>query len=676
MKKYLALVWMGVLALSTASMALETSDRELMLERGREWFANDYVSADALASLRTQKQDGTWENIKYKKGSTPMDHLTNIRAMAIRYHQEKNGALKDSLKSAVILGLTYWYDHNKDFVNDNWWTNDVGVMLEINPVAFLLWNELPQNLQQKIIASNPEKSSGNATNKSWLAENVVIRGILESRDSLITQGIRDIAEGMSVTKKEGHQKDHSFFMHGNLLYNGGYGKVSLAISAKWAVITRGTPFAFSDDALSSMASLALDGSRWMMWKDMVDPMIMGREISRKAGNKNATGWLPILKDLMKADPSRQKDYAGWANSIETKTDKVLRGCHYFNIGEMMVCRSNDFYTSLMMSSWRNFGSEFLNRENKKGLWLGMGVLSLYKTPDDYKNIQALWDWSRLPGTTTFNESELTEKRITNNNNYAGGLTNGNFGVAAMISDRPKLYSQKSWYFIGDKIVALGSYIESSHDSPISTTIDQRLVHSKVLTTKGDVKDNTPVETNRVWCDGIGYASLDNAMFKVTKQKKTGNWRDIGTLNEEESANVLTIEEDHGVKPQTGSYAYLIDFSANRVKFFRKRYSFLFANTNDYHAVYDKASMTLAGAVFGKSEIKLNKYSLSFSEPCIFYLQKTKDQYALTLMEPTRKKESLEVSVDVSGDKSPDFGKTQKVAFDKAGTPVNLYFSLK
>ena len=342
----------------------------------------------------------------------------------------------------------------------------------------------------------------------------------------------------------------------------------------------------------------------------------------------------------------------------------------------MVCRSNDFYTSLMMSSWRNFGSEFLNRENKKGLWLGMGVLSLYKTPDDYKNIQALWDWSRLPGTTTFNESELTEKRITNNNNYAGGLANGNFGVAAMISDRPKLYSQKSWYFIGDKIVALGSYIESSHDSPISTTIDQRLVHSKVLTTKGDVKDNTPVETNRVWCDGIGYASLDNAMFKVTKQKKTGNWRDIGTLNEEESANVLTIEEDHGVKPQTGSYAYLIDFSANRVKFFRKRYSFLFANTNDYHAVYDKASMTLAGAVFGKSEIKLNKYSLSFSEPCIFYLQKTKDQYALTLMEPTRKKESLEVSVDVSGDKSPDFGKTQKVAFDKAGTPVNLYFSLK
>lgn len=676
MKTYLRSAWVWLLVLCSASAALETSQRELFLERGGEWFANDYVSADALTSLRSQKQDGTWENIKYKKGSAPTDHLTNIRAMAIRYRQEQNGGLKDSLKTAVVRGLNYWYDHNKDFVSDNWWTNDVGVLLEINPVAFLMWNDLPQDLQQKIIASNPEKSSGNATNKAWIAENVVIRGILESRDSLISQGVRDIAEVMGVTKKEGHQKDHSFFMHGNLLYNGGYGKVALAIAAKWAVITRGTPFAFSRDALGSMASLALDGSRWMMWKDMVDPMIMGREISRKAGNKNATGWLPILKDLMNADSSRQKDYAQWANSIETKTDKVLRGCHYFNVGQMMVCRSNDFYTSLMMSSWRNFGSEFLNRENRKGLWLGMGVLSLYKNPDDYKNIQALWDWSRLPGTTTFNESDLTEKRVTNNNNYAGGLANGNFGVAAMISDRPKLYSHKSWYFIGDKVIALGSYIESSHDSPIVTTVDQRLVHSKVVTMKGDVKENNPVETNRVWCDGIGYVSLDKAMFKVTKQKKTGNWRDIGTLNEEESAEVLTIEEEHGVKPQTGSYAYLVDFSTSHLKFFRKRYNFLFANTNDYHAVYDKASMTLAGAVFGKSDIKLSKYSLSFSEPCIFYLQKNKNQYALTLMEPTHKKESLEVTIDVSGDKSPEFGKAQKVSFDKSGTSVQLYFDLK
>ena len=676
MKQYLSYAWIWLLAFCSVAAALETSERELLLERGREWFVNDYVGADALASLRSQKQDGTWENIQYKKGSTPMDHLTNIRAMAIRYYQEKNGSLKDSLKSAVILGLTYWYDHNKDFVNDNWWTNDIGVMLEINPAAFLMWNDLPEDLQQKIIASNPEKSSMGATNKSWIAENVVIRGILESRDSLIEQGIRDIADVMGITRLEGHQRDHSFFMHGNILYNGGYGKVALANAAKWAAITRGTPFAFSREALDNMASLALEGSRWMVWKNMVDPMIIGREISRKAGNKNGTGWLPILKDLMKADSLHQKEYAAWVRSIEKKTEKDLRGCRYFDVEEMMICRTNDFYTSLKMSSWRNFASEFLNRENRKGFWLGMGVLSLYKNPDDYKDIQPLWDWAFLPGTTSFNESEQTEKRITNNNDYAGGLAKGDFGVAAMISDRPKLYSQKSWYFIGNKIIALGSYIESKHDSLISTTIDQRRVRSKAVVKKGNVKENVTVEANRVWCDGIGYASLDKSMFKINRQKKTGNWRDIGTLNQEETADVLTVWEDHGLKPQTGSYAYMIDLGASRTSFFKKNYNILYANTNDYHAFFDKTSGILTGAIFDKVDFQFNKFSMSFSGSCIFYLQKVKRQYVLTLMEPTRKKESVDVQVNVTGAKSPEFGKTQNVAFDKQGTPVTLYFDLK
>ena len=69
-------------------------------------------------------------------------------------------------------------------------------------------------------------------------------------------------------------------MHGNLLYSGGYGKVTLSIASHWASVCRGTKFAFNGESMKALSALALDGTRWMMWKGMVDPMTMGREISR------------------------------------------------------------------------------------------------------------------------------------------------------------------------------------------------------------------------------------------------------------------------------------------------------------------------------------------------------------------------------------------------------------
>lgn len=677
MKTCFSVVCKLLLLFISVSAALETSERALLFDRTKEWYANQYVSGDPLLALRTQKQDGSWDNIRYnKKGEAPMDHLYNLHAMAMLYQHEQNAGLKDSLKNGIVRGLEFWFSRDKDFVSSNWWTNDIGVLLEINPVAFFLWDELPNEMQKRIISRNPEKSSMGATNKSWIAENVVIRGILENRDNLIKQGIEDIAQVMEYTKLEGHQQDHSFFMHGNILYNGGYGKVALANAAKWAVIMRETPFAFSREALDNMAALALYGTRLMMWKDMVDPAVIGREISRKAGNKNGTGWFPILKDLMKVDTVNFYRYAEWAYSIETKTERFLSGCHYFQTGEMMTCRTNDYFTSLKMSSWRNFGSEFLNRENRKGLWLAMGVLSLYRNSNDYKNIEPLWDWSLLPGVTSYNESEQKEKRMTNQNNYAGGLTQGDFAVAAMIADRPHLYGYKSWFFMGNKVVALGSSFESDHESPISTSVDQRLVHSKVLTATGNIQENTTVDLDRIWCDEVGYVSLDSSKFKALKQRKTGNWRDIGTLNQEESDDVLTIWFDHGKKPQTASYAYLAEIGVDPTSFFNKSHGITYLKLPDFHAVLDKERAILAGAVFSKGEYKFENYSLSFSEPCLFTLHKTESQYVLTITDPTKKKESLEVSVDAPDEKSPEFGKMQKVAFEQPGAIVNVYFDFK
>ena len=137
-------------------------------------------------------------------------------------------------------------------------------------------------------------------------------------------------------------------------------------------------------------------------------------------NKESKGYVDIISYLKTADPQHSSEYDDWLRDI--KGDEHQKGCHYFWRGEIMVCKSKSSYVSLKLSSKKTVGAEFLNRENRRGLWLGTGVLSLYTHPDDFKNIYPLWDWSKLPGVTSYGESEMKEKRVTNQTNFVEVLS--------------------------------------------------------------------------------------------------------------------------------------------------------------------------------------------------------------------------------------------------------------
>ena len=69
MKTCFSVVCKLLLLFISVSAALETSERALLFDRTKEWYANQYVSGDPLLALRTQKQDGSWDNIRYNKKS-------------------------------------------------------------------------------------------------------------------------------------------------------------------------------------------------------------------------------------------------------------------------------------------------------------------------------------------------------------------------------------------------------------------------------------------------------------------------------------------------------------------------------------------------------------------------------------------------------------------------------
>ncbi len=613
-----AQVFIGVICLAISSFA---NDIDTLFARTKEIYKSD-VSRDSVEHLVSfQKNDGSWKGPVYgKKGHMPIEHLANVRAMAYGFDQNCSGNLDNSkfcsdVKQSVIRALTFWFAHQGDFVSDNWWMNEIGVQRELSPISFMMWNVIPQSLRQKIIEYYPREPSGNGTNRAWISENVLVRGILERDENLIHLGTRNIESTMLVTKQEGHQMDHSFFMHGNQLYNGSYGKSALSLAARWAFVTRGLAFAFSQNAIQGMSSLALEGNRMMMWKGMADAMTVGREISQKEGNKETQDYLSIIDYLTAVDSSRGQEYESWREEIQG--GEKSSGCLYFWRGEMMVCKSMGHYISLKMSSSRTVGGEFLNRQNRKGLWLGTGVLSLYAHPDDYKNIYPLWDWSMLPGITSYGETNLKEKRVTNKSDYVGGIGDEQFGAAAMILNRPKLSAKKFWFFLDSVVVALGSEISSSHNAAVKTTLDQRLVHSEIL-----------MDDSVVWHDGIGYKTLDGQKINVKSEKRTGNWASIGTQKIEENGDVVSLWIDHGVRSTNGNYEYLVAVGVGK-NFYQEKSSLeIVQNDGKAQVVYDEKLKVLAGVVYKRGRLDVGLISLSFDEPTIFLLRRKMDSCLL------------------------------------------------
>lgn len=568
---------------------------------------------EALPVAMSLRSDGTWTGPEYhKKGHTPIEHLKNIRTLAEGYeHSCRNHSVDcEKIKAAANQALQYWFSRQKDFVSDNWWMNEIGIPRELVAIAFLLEDDIPHTLRSRIISTLPKSPSGNGANRMWISELVVVRGIFEQKSSLVRLGLKNIQTAMLVTGQEGHQKDHSYFMHGNLLYNGGYGKIALSIAANWAAICRGTGFAFDKESIEAMNALALEGSRWMMWKGMVDPMVLGREISRRGGNMDASGFASIISDLALVDLSQgsphAEEYSNWRREIFG--ENVLSGCRYFERGELMVCRSNDYYISLKMSSKNTVGSESINRENRKGLWLGAGVLSVYSHSDDFKNIYPLWDWSMLPGTTCDSRFEQKEKRVSNESVRVGGVSDGLNGVAAMELNRSGMYAKKAWLIFGGKVIALGSDISSKEKSEVKTTLDQRYVRSKV-SQKGP----------RVWHDSTGYASLSNSEIFWDTNFVQGDWSSIGTEKKSVSGNILKIWMSHGKMTNDAKYAYAIFLGVSQNDFLEGQNFGVKVVQNDSQAqvAMDQTSGIYGGVVYTATSIKKGNINVSFDRPCVF-----------------------------------------------------------
>lgn len=260
------------------------------------------------------------------------------------------------------------------------------------------------------------------------------------------------------------------------------------------------------------------------------------------------------------------------------------GCFVMPYAALLCHRRDNWLASIHGQSKYVWGTERQSKVNCFGLFQGLGHLDILAggNPVSAKasgRQEPGWDWRRFEGTTV---PQLPLDRIDKEwtsayspETFVGGLSHhGRQGLFAMIVNQPMpggktLKGRKSWFFIDERILCLGSDISCDEAVyPTQTTLCQRgLLQNKqaeFLPTRLDGADFTAFPEERSLDEAKPHWFIDvqqtgyylPAGQKVTlarRHQKSREYQDQGDTE----GDFLTAWIDHGKAPAAGGYEYLL-----------------------------------------------------------------------------------------------------------------------
>ncbi len=217
-----------------------------------------------------------------------------------------------------------------------------------------------------------------------------------------------------------------------------------------------------------------------------------------------------------------------------------------------------------------------------------------------------FDWNRIPGATSIHlPFDLLRARVLNvdtfsgieemlysDEAFAGGLTqnreNGNFGMKLHEHDKynGSHRARKSYHFLGDVIVALGSDIENDNrDYPTETTIFQLAAVSPEW--KSYWEGYTSDGRSYIDPNGVGYY-VSEQTARETRYEKNFPQTTVGERSTKPTTgDWVSLTVQHGKAPKDGGYEYAVlpQTTAARLKAFARKPSYkVLRRDHDAHIV--------------------------------------------------------------------------------------------
>lgn len=602
--------------------------------------AYDPATPEIAARLDGIEADaqGLWDSMDTTSGRTYLwsdlasttnsAHITasyvRLRSMAVAWAShgsslEGDTALRDAIISALDWMQANRYNTTTSKYN-NWWDWEIGAPLALNDTIVLMFPALTATkitgYQAAVNRFTPSVSM-TAANRAWTANVVMGAGILQKSDAKLVNA----RDGLSpvfdyVTSGDGFYADGSFIQHERFAYTGSYGSALLKSVADIMAVLNGTPWQIIDPDRLHVYDWVFRAFDPLMVRGAVMDMVRGREPSRHYSQDHVSGHEIItavlrLSQSATAPMSDQLKSAvkGWIaqdtyrnylqyasiqsivrvlainalSSIPTRAP--ITGSWVYPGMDRAAYRTANWSVGFSMWSARRAAFESANNENLKGWFTSYGGTYLYNKDLDYYS-DGYWptvDPYRLPGTTVASVARTpgAGSYYVNTRTWVGGATiAGQYSaIGQSLEDNTAasdLTAKKSWFTLGDQVVALGADIAATTSTEVHTTVENRKLQSG--STNAIWTNGSPAGTSGNWAQNVsgvrtllvggdaqetnvGYYFPSNTSLQLEQETRSGAWSDIdgrsgtptATINRPYATAVIT----HGTAPTSGGYAYVM-----------------------------------------------------------------------------------------------------------------------
>lgn len=592
---------------------------ETVAKRFLELYRNDFDDgAKAEEFAKTMSPDGSWGDLDYEGATMPfwkcIRHFARLNYLAF------SGKYDD----LVIKGLNFWY--LKERKDTNWWWNDIGIQLDLAVCGILLKDKFDGDLKRKVAETFNDSISDHwtGTNRAWLAQNVIVRGIITGDTSLIDKGKKYLEDNVYISKEgeEGIQPDFAFAQHGPQLYNNGYGRAFIMDTCDWIKVFEGTEFQFSTEKIDIITSLLVDGSGHMGFCEVADFNTVGRDFVRGYNGRDTRmkGYLSAIKVLKKVSP-RKKELEDLEKFINGGS-RVFERTKMFSSLDIMTGMHNGGYASVRFGSDKVLGADvidgkIINGEDTLSGFRGCFVSQYMVTGNEYDRIFPLWNWAFLPGVSC-PETELpTVRGAVMKSSFAGGTDDGSNGVCGM--DLNEDFSEgeetvvfggkKACFFIRGEIIHLGCGLYSK--TTLNTTLDQCLFDkSFTVDSKTYGMEKYTGLAKRLLHGGIAYVFDGETDITAFAEHREGEWGRITAMHEKIgiAGDVFTAY----IPGNKENYAYAVLLNADEKR--AEDYTFpAYINTKEVQAV--KRGNTVCAVFYRAGSVELEGVRLSVESPC-------------------------------------------------------------
>jgi len=605
---------------------------------GVDW-ANRYKSS--------LQPDGSWADIDYKDQSRGFwktaEHLKRTLAIAtIGAQLKSNGLPYLDKQHAALLAAHYWIIH--DFRNPNWWHNQINVPGQMARLLLLIGNTMdPADKAAALKIVDRATFSMTGQNRVWMAGIIFRKALVEDDPALALQARNTILAEVSISQQEGLQADWSFQQHGPQQQMGNYGSAFATEMAGWAHLWQGTALALPDAKLALLRNFLVKGEAIMVANDAMDINGCGRQLFPHSPFEKGMTIHALLMMMQKTDSAHAQQYASaWQEGAQPRGAGTTANWNFFR-SETMVHRRPGFYASVKLCSNRVIGEELVNGENLRGRYLADGATFLYQDSTEYTDIFPVWDWRRIPGVTCMASGTTLTPAGKMSTDFAGGATDGTYGVEGLDYHRDGVTARKAWFFLDEGVVCLGAGITGTN---VQTSVDQRLANGIPTAPSGPLPDGVHLYNAATWLleGSEGYLFQQPANVWAGTQPQTGSWSTVYTAGKPTpvTKNIFSIWIDH--PPQSSTYAYTLlpGMTVEKMQTYAAKPPVeILSNTPDLQAIRDTATGLVEVLFYKPGDLKAQNLSISAKGPCAAIIRAG----AINVADPTEKQLALTLTIN-------------------------------